>query len=157
RFAFPEVTLGIIPGAGGTQRMPRLIGIESTLDMVVNAAPLQAEEAKDRGFVDVIAEDNLQQTANAYAKKLINEGMPVRPTAAMKVEPVAESIVEKFQQLAKKKYPHRIAALTAIDVIAKSAKLDFSEGLNYETEQVNKAKKTQECKGSIHTFFAERA
>lgn len=157
RFAFPEVTLGIIPGAGGTQRMPRLIGIESTLDMVVNAAPLQEEEAKDRGFIDVIAEDNLQQAANAYARKLINEGMPTRPTAAMKVEPVAESIVEKFQQLAKKKYPHRVAALTAIDVIEKSAKLEFSEGLNYETEQVNKAKMTQECKGSIHAFFAERA
>ena len=157
RFAFPEVTLGIIPGAGGTQRMPRLIGIEATLDMVVNAAPVQAEEAKESGFIDVIAEESLQETANTYAQKLIGENMPPRPTAAMSVRPVKESVINKFQQLAQNKYPHRTAALTAIDVISKSAELEFSKGLDYETEKVNRAKQTQECKGAIHTFFAERA
>src|SRR5690606_29271556 len=120
-------------------------------------APIPAEEAKYRGFVDVISEGNLQQATYAYVEKLINDQMPPRPTAAMKVEPVAESVLEKFQQLAREKYPNRIAALTAIDVIAKSAQLDFSKGLDYETEQVNMAKETQECKGSIHAFFAERA
>src|SRR5690606_8271343 len=68
RFALPEVTLGIIPGAGGTQRMPRCIGIEKTLDMVVNASIVSATDGKTLGFIDEVCETDLNEFARSYAQ-----------------------------------------------------------------------------------------
>src|SRR3990170_5717255 len=67
RFGMPEVTLGIIPGAGGTQRMPRLIGAEQALELILSARPVDAEKARQLGFVDEIVEGDLRSGACAYA------------------------------------------------------------------------------------------
>lgn len=156
RFALPEVTLGIIPGAGGTQRMPRCIGIEKTLDMVVNASMVNAIEAKTLGFIDEVCESDLNEFAQAYALSIIEKNSGVRPTSRNPVAAVSDEKIESFKNLARKKYPHQTAALTAIDAISNSAHLTFLEGLSYETELVNKAKASPECKGLVHLFFAER-
>jgi len=156
RFALPEVTLGIIPGAGGTQRMPRCIGIEKTMDMVVNASMVNAADGKILGFIDEVCEGDLNAFAQSYALSIIEKKSGVRPTSRNPVVTISDEKIESFKNIARKKYPHQTAALTAIDAIAKSAHLPFLEGLSYETELVNKAKASPECKGLVHLFFAER-
>jgi len=156
RFALPEVTLGIIPGAGGTQRMPRCIGIEKTMEMVVNASPVSEDDGKALGFIDEVCERELDEFAIKYVQSILDRNLGVRPTSLHQVVPVTDEMIESFKNIARKKYPHQTAALTAIEAIAASAKMPFLEGLTYETQLVNQAKASPECKGLVHLFFAER-
>ena len=158
RIAMPEVTLGIIPGAGGTQRMPRLIGVEHTLDLVLGARPIDATRALELGILDAIVEGDLRAAAIGYARELIASGKPARPTGAMRVDPSSATpeIIARFTEQAKKQYPNRTAALTAIEAISSAATLALQRGLEYETELVNRAKATTESKALVHLFFAER-
>ena len=158
RFSFPEVTLGIIPGAGGTQRMPRLIGVEKTLDMVLNAKPVDAKTAVEWGFVDAIVEGDLKEGALRYAEKLIADGKGPRRTSERSVDPATgtPTIIERMNALAAKLYPNRVAPYAAIKAVRASLTLPFAKGLEYETELANESKVTPESKGAIHAFFAER-
>ena len=73
----PEIKLGLIPGAGGTQRLPRLIGVEKALDVILSGTPFGAREAKEWGVVDELAEEGkLRESAIAYARRLIAEKAP---------------------------------------------------------------------------------
>src|SRR5690606_30277113 len=115
RFALPEVTLGIIPGAGGTQRMPRCIGIEKTLEMVVNASMVGADEGTALGFIDEVCQGDLAGFTQSYALAMVERKGSARPTSAHAVSPVAADVIEKFKDVARKKYPHQTAAQTAIE------------------------------------------
>ncbi len=158
RFAMPEVTLGIIPGAGGTQRMPRLIGAERALELIVGAAPVNAEKAVEMGFVDRVAEGDLSEAALAYARELLAAGKGPRRTGEMTVDPASatEAVWERFRQEAAKKYRGRVAPLTAIEAVKAATTMPLAQGLAYETELVNGAKATPESRGAVHMFFAER-
>lgn len=158
RFSLPEVTLGIIPGAGATQRLPRLIGVERALEMIVRAAPIDAQAALEWGFVDALADGDLQHEALRYAESLVERGEGPRRTKDYAVDPSSSSdeILARYDALAKKLYPNRSAAFTAIRAVRASLELPFDEGLDLETRLVNEAKQTPEAKGSIHVFFAER-
>jgi 3-hydroxyacyl-CoA dehydrogenase len=161
RFGLPEVTLGIIPGAGGTQRMPRLIGVEKTLDLVLSARPVDAKTGVELGFLDSVVEPapDLRAAALAYARDLLARGAGPRRTGERAVDPasVSAEILEKARTQARKQYPHRQAGLTAVEAIAASARLPLAQGLELETKLVNEAKATVESKGAVHVFFAERA
>jgi 3-hydroxyacyl-CoA dehydrogenase len=152
RFALPEVTLGIIPGAGGTQRLPRLIGIERALELVIGARPVDAAKAVALGFVDRIAEGELRAAAIAYAKTLATP----RRTGEQAVAHASDEVIARFTAQARKQYRNRQAPLTAIEAIRASATLPLAQGLEYETELVNRAKATPESKALVHVFFAER-
>lgn len=158
RFGFPEVTLGIIPGAGGTQRMPRLIGVEKTLDMILSARPVDAKQARELGFLDDVIEGDLPQGAVAYARRVVAEGKGPRSTGELRVDPATATaaVIDRLQSQAKKQYPNRTAALTAVEAVRASTTLPFAEGLEYETKLVNEAKKTIESKGAVYAFFADR-
>jgi len=156
RFGLPEVTLGIIPGAGGTQRMPRLIGIEKTLQLVLDAKPVDNAAAESMGFLDATVSGELEAAALAWLREAIAAGKGPRRTGELKVEAAGTEVIERFTALAKKQYPNRQAPLTAIEAISASARMGFQEGLLYETELVNKAKATVESRGAVHVFFAER-
>jgi 3-hydroxyacyl-CoA dehydrogenase len=160
RFGLPEVTLGIIPGAGGTQRLPRLIGVEKTLELVLSARPVDAEKAIEMGFVDAILDNvDLRAAAVESAKRLVAAGTGPRRTGERTVDPATctPEILQRARELARKQYPHREAPLTAIDAISASVRLSLQQGLEYETELVNRAKATVESRAAIHVFFAERA
>lgn len=152
RFALPEVTLGIIPGAGGTQRLPRLVGIEKALELVIGARPVDAAKAVEMGFVDRIADGDLRAAAIAWAKSLDSP----RRTGERKVEPASAEVLARFTAQARKQYRNRQAPLTAIEAIRASATMPLAKGLEYETELVNGAKATIESKALVHVFFAER-
>ena len=156
RFGFPEVTLGIIPGAGGTQRMPRLIGIEKSLELILSARPVDAGQAMTLGFLDETIEGDLTVGALAYVRRLLDTGAGPRRTSDRPVAPVAAEVVAKFKEQAGKQYPNRLAPLTAIEAVTASARLPLDQGLLLEDRLVNGAKLTPESRGSIHVFFAER-
>jgi 3-hydroxyacyl-CoA dehydrogenase len=158
RFGFPEINLGIIPGAGGTQRLPRLIGVERALELILDARPVTARAAADIGVVDRIAKDDLRGEAVAWAEALVAEGRGPRRTADRAVDPgtADPAVLERFRNWAAGEYKGRQAPLTAIEAVRASAILPFARGLEYETELVNEAKATTESKAAIHVFFAER-
>jgi 3-hydroxyacyl-CoA dehydrogenase len=158
RCGLPEVTLGIIPGAGGTQRMPRLIGVEKTLDLIIAARPVDVATGIAMGFIDAEVSDDVRAATIAYARQLLRDGAGPRRTSERRVEPTSATpaIIEKLTAQAKKLYPNRQAALTAIKAVAAAATLPFEDGLLYETELANGAKVTAESKALVHVFFAER-
>jgi 3-hydroxyacyl-CoA dehydrogenase len=159
KFALPEVTLGIIPGAGGTQRLPRLIGLDAALRMIFDAKPVDAAKALELGLIDEIVAGDFVAGAIAFAQKLIAEGKGARPTSARTVDASGLTLefMSKWQAEARKLYPNRTAALTALESVSAAARLPFAEGLLNEDKLANYTKTTPEAKGSIHVFFAERA
>ena len=156
RCGFPEVTLGIIPGAGGTQRMPRLIGAAQTLDLIIGARPVDADRSVELGFVDAILAGDLGQAALMYARRLVETRSVPRPTGSMRVDPATSDEIEHFKSLARKLYPNRQAPYAAIEAVSAAADLPFSEGLLLEDRLVNEAKGKTECRAAVHVFFAER-
>jgi 3-hydroxyacyl-CoA dehydrogenase len=159
RFGLPEITLGVIPGAGGTQRLPRLIGVEKTLDLILGAKPVDAARALELGFIDEVVEVDLCTAAVDYARRLIAAGRGPRRTSDRSVDPASATaeILVRARQRAGQQYPNRRAPLTAIEAVAAAARLPFEEGLVYETQLANEAKATDESRALVHVFFAERA
>ncbi|HEY5806959.1 MAG TPA: 3-hydroxyacyl-CoA dehydrogenase NAD-binding domain-containing protein [Povalibacter sp.] len=158
RFGMPEVTLGIIPGAGGTQRMPRLIGAERALEFILSAKPEDAKRGQELGFIDAVIEGDLRTGAIAYARSLIREGKGPRRTGALEVSAATATaaIFERMAEQARRLYPNRNAALVAVDAVRQAAQSSFAEGLEYETARVNECKRSTESRGAVHVFFAER-
>jgi 3-hydroxyacyl-CoA dehydrogenase len=158
RFGLPEVTLGIIPGAGGTQRMPRLIGVEQALELILAARPVDVARALELGFLDAEIEGEVRASTIAYAQSLLQGGRRARRTSERLVEPATATplIRQRLTAQARSQYPHRTAALTAIEAVFASARLPFQQGLDFETELANQTKATPESKALVHVFFAER-
>jgi len=158
KFALPEVTLGIIPGAGGTQRLPRLIGAERALDFILSAKPISALQAKDLGFLDEVIEGDLRAGAISYARSLLAAGKGPRRTGEMSVDSATatQEIFGRLTEQARKLYPNRNAGLVAIEAVRKASQANLAEGLEFETALVNECKKSVESRGAVHVFFAER-
>ena len=158
RFGMPEVTLGIIPGAGGTQRMPRLIGAQKALDLILSARPIDVAEARALGFIDEVVAGDLRAGAVSYARGLLAAGKGPRRTSASHVDPstATPAIFEAMAQRARELYPNRNAGLVAVAAVRAASSLPFQAGLEYETQRVNECKQSDESKGAVHAFFAER-
>jgi 3-hydroxyacyl-CoA dehydrogenase len=157
KFTLPEVTLGIIPGAGGTQRLPRLIGLDNALRMIFDARPVEAPKAREMGLVDAIIEGDFVAGALKYAQDLAARGVGPRPTSARSVDTsqINSAFEDKWYAEARRMYPNRTAAQTAIKSVMASA-LPIEQGLIEEDRYANQTKVTVEARGSIHVFFAER-
>ena len=85
KLGMPEITLGIIPGAGGTQRLPRLIGARSALDMILSGTPISGLDAKARGLVDEVAEGDLHEAALSFCRRVVDAQLGPRPTSSRTV------------------------------------------------------------------------
>jgi 3-hydroxyacyl-CoA dehydrogenase len=158
RFGMPEVTLGIIPGAGGTQRMPRLIGAEQALELILSGRPVDVSKARELGFLDEVIEGDPRIGAIAFTRSLIACGIGPRRTGDMTVaaETATPEIFERQRQQARRLYPNRNAGQVAVDAVLAATQMPFQQGLEYETKRVNECKQSVESKGAVHAFFAER-
>lgn len=158
RLGLPELTLGIIPGAGGTQRMPRLIGAEKTLELLFSGRPVDASQALELGFIDRVSAGTLNEAALAYARELLDAGRGPRRTCDSVVAPASATpqIIERLQAKARSQFPHRLAPFSAIEAVSAALTLPFEEGLLLEERIANRSKATVEAKALIHVFFAER-
>jgi 3-hydroxyacyl-CoA dehydrogenase len=158
RLGLPEVTLGIIPGAGGTQRLPRLIGVEKSLDLILSAKPVSAQQANALGFIDAVIEGDLLEGALKYTQDLLASGAGVRRTSERAVDSATatEEILARMRARAEREYPNRVAGFTAVEAVQASMSLPLAEGLAFEERLANRSKDTPESRGAIHMFFAER-
>ena len=159
KVGLPEVKLGLLPGAGGTQRTPRLAGIATAIDLMTSGNPIPAEAALQKGLIDHVARDNLAEEAIAYAKQLVADQAPKRQASAITLtlnESDRELISKARSNLAKKtrgeSAPQRI-----IDCIEASAELDFDAGLKRERELFMACMEDPQSAALRHMFFAERA
>jgi len=145
-FAFPEVKLGLIPGAGGTQRLPRLIGLTAASDLIASGRTINAQEALRLGLLDRIEEGDLRAAAVAQAHSLIGKA-PVR---------TGNLAVEKGP-LASIKPRGRIAPVEALRLVSLAADVPLAEGLAEERATFVKLKQSPQSAALRYVFFAERA
>jgi 3-hydroxyacyl-CoA dehydrogenase len=153
----PEVKLGIIPGAGGTQRLPRLAGIARAVEMCAFGEPVAAQEAVALGIADRIIAGDLLEGAVAFSSEIADQ--PGRKTRDRqeKLANVDTSIFANARDLARKTKRGQPAPLAAIDAVESSTKLSFEEGCKLETRLFQECLYSNQSKALIYAFFGERA
>src|SRR5690348_13087795 len=114
RVGLPEVKLGLLPGAGGTQRLPRLVGVEAALPIIVDGLPVPVEKAHALGAIDKIVEGDLRDSAIAYARELVAQSPPPRPTRFLKARPAVANAVDDYERAVAAKQRGLPAPLAAI-------------------------------------------
>ncbi|WP_233881568.1 3-hydroxyacyl-CoA dehydrogenase NAD-binding domain-containing protein [Paraburkholderia flagellata] len=158
QIALPEVKLGILPGAGGTQRLPRAIGLEAALNMIVTGAPVMSEKLANSGLFDAMAQGDLLEEAVAFARKAADKQGPHPLVRNRKIEhPNAEGFLQFSRNTVgamAKNYP---APVKCVDAIAAGVKQGFDKGLVFERECFLELVQTPESRALRHAFFGERA
>ena len=162
KVGLPEVLLGILPGAGGTQRLPRLCGVNMALDMMLTGKHVPAKEALSSGIIDKIAENNNTiDNGIEYAKKLLEDGFKTRPTSQIqnKISDTKETseLILKFKDTASKKYKNLFSPHAIIRSVEEGLKLDFPDAISNERKLFEECIESPQRQGLIHSFFAERA
>src|ERR1700735_5410479 len=157
----PEIKLGIIPGAGGTQRLPRLIGAEKAVGVILSRDPFGAREAKEWGVVDELAEEGkLRECALRYAKRLVAEKAPLKKARdrSDKVEPARghPEIFEAVRKANARKYRGFEALKKGVESVENAVNLPFDEGMAKERAIFSELVVTNQSKAQRYVFFAER-
>jgi 3-hydroxyacyl-CoA dehydrogenase len=157
QIALPEVKLGILPGAGGTQRLPRAIDAKAALDMMVSGNPVPSEKMP-AGLFDEIVQGDLLQGALAFARKAVAEKRPLRKLRDEKVKlegDAAAFLAEAGKKVAKESrgFPAPPKIVTCLEA---ATKLPFEQGLAFERERFEELVVTTESKALRHAFFGER-
>jgi len=150
----PEVKLGIVPGAGGTQRLPRLIGMEKALDLVSSGRNVKSEEALELGIADFIAKGDLRQEAVDLARSLV--GSALRRTGELRVAAFDRAAVEAKLSEIRKRARGAKAPGRAADLVLRAADLPLSEGLARERETFLELRASDQSAALRHAFFIER-
>lgn len=160
RIGLPEINLGLLPGASGTQRMPRLAGAEAALDLMLSGAPVSVAKGKDMGVIDEITDGDLRSAAKTYAAKLIKNGARPRPTSQRRegFQDMAayQAVIDARRAGLQKTAKGQLAPFAIVDCVEAAAKLPFSEGMKKERAAFMTCLASDQSKGMIHAFFAER-
>ncbi|MDK9697178.1 MAG: 3-hydroxyacyl-CoA dehydrogenase NAD-binding domain-containing protein [Siculibacillus sp.] len=154
RFAQPEIDLGIVPGAGGTQRLPRLVGMIAAIEMIGGGRRLATEEAARLGLVDEIATDDLVAAAVAHARRLV--GHSPRRTRDLTVPPFDRVAAEAAVVAVENKARRQISPGEAARVTLAAADLPFDEGVARERATFLRLVASDQAAALRHVFFAER-
>ncbi len=150
----PEVKLGLLPGAGGTQRLPRTAGVAAAVEMCATGTPVGAKKALDLGLIDKLAgEESLAGDAVSFARECVAKGP--RPTRAMPVKGDA-SAIEAFAEANARKFKGFDAPAANIACVEAATRLPFDEGIKFEREQFMKLMFGTQSAAMRHIFFAER-
>src|SRR5438876_783159 len=158
QLGLPEVKLGILPGSGGTQRLPRIIAMAEALRMMTSGNPSAAERAKLLGLVDEIAEGDLLDSALLFLDRLLREGRPRRRIRDMqaKVDGDPKAFFAKAREQAAREWKGYPAPLEIVACAEAAATRPFDEGRKFERERFAHLVNTSESKALRHMFFAER-
>ena len=161
KLGLPEIKLGLLPGAGGTQRMPRLIGARAALDLIVSGEPIGARKALDAGMIDAIADGDILEEAIGFAQTLVDTAKPVRKisgehewtdrdrAAIAEFDAHAAALVERKRGLD--------APRACVESVRNSLILPFAQGMRRERELFMELKNGTQSAAQRHLFFAERA
>ena len=155
QIALPEVKLGLLPGAGGTQRMPRAVGLRSALEMITSGRATAARQFAGTQLFDEIVEADLLSRACAFAQTLVAEQRPLKRLRELTLsEPDAESLLAQVRSRAQGPFP---APLLCIDAVAAALSMSFDEGLTIERKAFVQLMQSSESRALRHAFFGERA
>ncbi len=156
RVGFPEVNLGLIPGAGGTQRLPRLCGVEKAADLVTSGRQVAAKEALEIGLVDAIAADGDLLSA-AKTLGLSKAGAPLPRISEMTVPAAAADFFTTEKTRVTRAARGQHSPLRALEAVEAAATLPFAEGMKRERAIFQELRSSDQAKALRHVFFAERA
>lgn len=160
RVGLPEIHLGLLPGAGGTQRLPRLIGTESALKLILSGDQVNAESAHTLGILDRVASsaERLLDETRAYARELIASSAPAQPEAAWQepAEGLPFDFFMRFRAEHEPRWKSRQAPRLVLSALEASAHMHLVDGLIHELELFKQAEASSQSKALRHVFFAER-
>lgn len=160
KLGLPEVKLGLLPGAGGTQRLPRAVGPDLAVKMIVSGEPILAEEALRNGLIEEIIDGSPAAAGEAFARKVIAERRPIRRLRNDDAKLVAaradRSIFTKAAAAANKKNRGLEAPVAAAEAVSWSLEVPFDEALTREFDTFLRLMNGSQSKAQRHAFFAER-
>jgi len=159
KVGLPEVALGLLPGGGGTQRLPRVVGIEAALELIGGGAPVPAPKALELGMIDALAEEGrLREDAIAYAKTMIGKPLSRVRDRQDKVEPYRgkTDVYEAYLKKNARAFRGFKAPFNIVKAIQASADLPFEEGIKRERELFQELIQSTESAAQRYYFFAER-
>jgi 3-hydroxyacyl-CoA dehydrogenase len=158
QLGLPEVKIGLLPGAGGTQRLPRLIGLEAALNMIVGGAPVAAAKFAGTPLVDKVIEGDLLAGAVAFAEEVIEKKLPTRRARDLKVkDPQGEAFLQFARNTVGAMAKNFPAPMRCLEAVAASYGKPFDEGVKIEREGFLSLMASPESKALRHVFMAERA
>lgn len=154
----PEVKLGIIPGAGGTQRLPRLAGVAKAVEMCAEGNPVKATDALEYGIVDRLIDADLRLGAVAFAREIAEKSAPQTRARTERLGKPEENvqIFAVARQNARAKQRNMTAPLAAIDAVEAATTMPFEQGCEYEQKRFMECLFSEQAKALIHLFFGER-
>jgi len=155
QFGLPEVKLGLVPGAGGTQRLPRVAGVRVALEIISSGDPIPASRALEAGIIDEIIDDKLEEAA-AFAEKVVRENRPLRKIRDISAGPQDPSIFDEFRKALAKSKRGFDAPQRCVDCVQAAVELPFEKGLAREREIFAECLASVQSAAQLHIFFAER-
>ncbi|WP_083417501.1 3-hydroxyacyl-CoA dehydrogenase NAD-binding domain-containing protein [Pseudovibrio denitrificans] len=158
KVGLPEVHLGIIPGAGGTQRLPRLAGYEKALEMIPSGAPIGADAAKAAGILDDVSDEADAVAAGlAFARSVIDNGTPLRRCSELVAPAVDAQVFADAKAAVAKRARGQKSPVVCVEAIEVASQTSFADGMAKEREMFMELKNSAQHRALAHAFFADRA
>ena len=155
RIGLPEVNLGLLPGAGGTQRLPRLVGFDAALAMMLEGRPRAIDAVEIAGFVDEIVEGDVRAAAVAFARRLVSADAGPRRTASRPLPDAVPGVFQRYEDAAHKRR-HEPAPEKIVTAVRRAIDMPFAEAVACARADFLALRDTPEAKALRHAFFAER-
>jgi 3-hydroxyacyl-CoA dehydrogenase len=156
KVGFPEVKLGLLPGAGGTQRTPRLAGVKASLDLITSGAPISVKQARAIGLIDKTIDGDLRDGALQWADELIASGAPIRKSSDQPVPDYDPAIFDEYRAALAKRSRGQVAPAHIVSAVEAAATMPFEEGTAVERNAFMECMGSSQSAGMRHIFFAER-
>jgi len=156
KVGLPEVKLGLLPGAGGTQRTPRLAGVDAALQLMTSGVPIAAAQAMEIGLVDEVVDGDLYEGAMAWARELVADGAAPRRTSDQEIPAFDASVFDGYRATLAKRARGQIAPQYIVDCVEGATNLPFAEGLALERSKFAELMNGEQSAALRHFFFAER-
>ena len=156
KIGLPEVKLGLLPGAGGTQRMPRLAGVKACLDLVTSGVPISVVTGLEIGLIDKIIEGDLLDGAVAWTHELLAADMPIRKSSEQAVPDFDAAIFDNYRAELSQRARGQIAPGHIVTAVEAATSGSFADGMAIEREAFATCMSSLQSAGMRHIFFAER-
>jgi 3-hydroxyacyl-CoA dehydrogenase len=154
----PEVKLGLLPGAGGTQRVPRLAGIKAALDLITTGTPITADKALNIGLIDKVVEGDLLTAALDFAQEVIDQGAELKKVSDLDVDKAGTSteFFAEYRASLSKRFRGQEAPQRIVECIEAALNTPFDDGMKVERRLFEECMQSSQSAALQHLFFAER-
>ncbi len=156
KMGFPEVKLGLLPGAGGTQRLPRLVGVQMALDMMLKGHTITAAQAMQHNLIDRIVKEDLPQAALAYTQELLDHCQPLRLVHNIEMHSPSTSFFTTYRKKIARQTQGYFSPSKIIDCVEDACTLSFAEGIKNERKRFMQCVVSPQSGALRHLFFAQR-